>query len=347
MERIKGLDGVRGIAALGVVGYHVAALGGYLGYNAFFDRTIGLGGCFVRLFFILSSFSLMLTYFPAFKNNSIDWEKFYKKRFIKLFPLFWLVMIAHVFLDKFMGATCTIWELIGTGTMTFGLMPSHQDSLVWAGWTMGLQMIFYMMFPAFLIFVKNRKRSWISFVLTFVLLMAYDRFYGVGIENSHINIIRQSIYFVVGAVIYQYSDWLFKLQRGKKVIVGLICLAVEISDFFLLKYLNGDIIMITSFSALIILQILGVDFIMKFSIFQFLGKISFEMYLLHTVVYRLFSLWGIQEIIHNIIPDRKLCQFMVMYCLILAMTIIFSFAIHKFFLYMERKIIGRCKTKCC
>lgn len=336
---IKGLDGVRGIAALGVVGYHVAALGGYLDYNGIFDRTVGLGGCFVRLFFILSSFSLMLTYFTKFKRNEMDWEKFYKKRFIKLFPLFWIAMLVHAIINCAMGAKNSIWEFIGTGSMLFGLFPTHQESIAWAGWTMGLQMIFYLGFPAFLVLTKNRKRAWSLLALSFLLMMAYDRFYGIGVENSHINILRQAIYFAVGAVIFHYTDWLLQIDKKRQIMISLACLVIEIANFFLLKYINGDIIMMMSFSALIILQIIGLDFIMKWGLFVFLGKISFEIYLLHTIVYRLLSLGGIQEFIHSNLTGRPIYAFFVYYFVVVLCTILLSWIIKRLLGLLESLLI--------
>ena len=188
MERIKGLDGVRGFASVGVVAFHVAVLGGYTGQYAMFDRTIGRGDCFVRLFFMLSSFSLMCAYYEQYDEGNFDIEKYVKKRILRIFPVFWVVMIMTILVNAYQGGTNNVWEIIGTSSMFFALMPSGQDAIVWGGWSMGIQLIFYLLFPVFLVMTRNRKRAYMSFFLSILLLLAYTNYYGTTTYNSHINI---------------------------------------------------------------------------------------------------------------------------------------------------------------
>src|SRR5271170_4129104 len=91
--RIPSLDGLRGIAAIAVVGYH---------YNIFFlpqARLPFLGRAYlaVDLFFLLSGFVLAHVYGRELASNwRSHWQKFAMARFARIYPLFALTTIVMV-----------------------------------------------------------------------------------------------------------------------------------------------------------------------------------------------------------------------------------------------------------
>lgn len=328
MKRINGLDGIRGIAALGVIAFHIAVLGGYTGQNILFNRTIGRGDCFVRLFFMLSSFSLMCGYYNKFISGTFSIESFLLKRVHKIYPLFLIALIVQVSINIATGVAINIWDFLGSASLLFALMPLHRDSLVFGGWSMGIQMVFYLFFPTFLILVKTKKRAWITFAFSILTTIVYCNFYGLNAESPHINIIRQGIYFTVGAVLFYYKDFLEKLVLRDKIIFTILCIIIEIICFSLFPTVNEDLIMLLAFSALIILQIIGLDYCMNNVVFRFLGRISFEMYLIHPIIYRVCNIYNLQGFISNSIDAKK--QFIVHYFVILILTIALSFLVQVF-----------------
>lgn len=136
-KRIVGFDGMRGLAALLIVAFHVAILGAHTGHNEWFDRTIGRGDCLVRMFFMLSSFSLMCGYHAKFMDGTFDIRSYLRRRAARIFPCFWVVMVLHFALNISIGNSNSPAELIGTGSMIFALLPSQQDSMVWGGMEYG------------------------------------------------------------------------------------------------------------------------------------------------------------------------------------------------------------------
>lgn len=334
MNRIKGLDGVRGIASIAVVAFHVAILGGYTDHSALFNQTIGRGDCFVRMFFILSSFSLLCAYYEKYLANNFNFEAFLIKRIKKIFPLFFIMMIAHSVMNILWGNPNNIFELIGTTSMLFAAMPSNQDSIVWGGWSMGIQMIFYLIFPFFLIVVKTKKRAHITFIVSALLLFAYLNFYSIGISNPHINIIRQFVYFAAGALIYHYKDYIENLTRKKKVFLSAICIFGELISFGLFTRINEDVVMLIAFSSLIILQIVGYDYLMNNVVLNFLGKISFEIYLVHTFVYRFHTFFSSGKLASLPPMFGFICHFL----LIVVPTIIISYLLNRLIAQLLKKL---------
>ena len=325
-KRFDGLLGVRGVGALGIIAYHTYILGGYSGYNGFLDKTVGNGGVFVQLFFMLSSFSLMCGYAEAMWNNNYSLEKFYFNRLKKLLPAFYVALIIHVILDYMAGAQDTWYSIFGTGSLLYAFMPSHQESLVMAGWALGVEIIFYLLFPAFLVFVKNKKRVWLTFIFSILLFVSYNRYYGVGINQDYINIVRQFVFFAVGAVIYHYIEHIMKLNKGGKVILAIACWGVEALCFFIWgnSYVNGHVLIIVSFSALIINQINNMDVVMNNRVMKWLGGLSYPMYLFHMIVYRLVSYTSLQEKIASI-TDGKAKQYIIYYVCIVVLTVALSY----------------------
>ena len=330
MMRYEGLDGIRGIGAISIVAYHVFIIGAYQGYNGFFDYTVGNFGAFVRAFFILSSFSLMCGYADKMDKGLFDPEKFYVRRVTKLVPVLFVAIVAHWIINTIINAESSIWNIIGTGTLLFGLMPSNQESFVWAGWALGLEVIFYLMFPAFFVANKNKKRSWIFFGISIVLLFAYLDFYGLGVTNSHINIIRQLCYFALGGLLYHYALEVAELGKVGKRFLLAICLSIEVFGFVFLKKVTGDLVLLMVFGSLIMNQVANKDVLVNNRLTRFLGKISYEIYLLHMVVYRCLELTDIRTVISGLI-NGKIRQFVLHYAIVAGISVLVAWGIHTLF----------------
>lgn len=325
---------MRGIAATGIVAFHVAILGQYTGNNAIFDRTIGRGDCFVRMFFLLSGFSLMNAYHKKLLNRSFDIIEYLSARALRVFPLFLITMLAHCVLNIIQGSTIRIAEIVGTGSMLFALMPSHQDPLVWAGWSMGIQMVFYLVFPVFLAICETRKRTWMVFFFSCFLLWAYLDFYSINVDAQHINIIRQFVYFPAGALLFHYKSSLNESNKKDRIITVVICLLVELICFGLFTHIQDDITMIFAFSAWTIMQLINADRITSCNLFCGLGKISYEIYLIHMLIYRVivYFSWLMNAIYNMPFPIAYTIHFGIVYVLTICIACLYT----KFY----RKIIS-------
>ena len=92
------LDTVRGIAALGVLLHHLQLFNKKSGFLSLFDSHIfsrlisSMGANCVNLFFCLSGF--LLTYLLLVEkgnSGSIVIRNFYVRRFLRIWPLFFLI----------------------------------------------------------------------------------------------------------------------------------------------------------------------------------------------------------------------------------------------------------------
>lgn len=88
-KQIAGLDGLRGIAILGVIGYHLmphTLPGGFLGVN---------------LFFVLSGYLMAITSIRTHAQSGFRVGKFYWKRIVRIYPALVLAVCATLFMAQF------------------------------------------------------------------------------------------------------------------------------------------------------------------------------------------------------------------------------------------------------
>lgn len=117
LERYDNLDGLRVIACLGIIAMHIMANAEYV-LPSGVDAVVGSFTHFVPLFLIISGFGMFCGYYTRFKNNNIDLDSFYSKRYKKLFPFFVILILIDIILDR---SFEHIIEGITEATLVFGL----------------------------------------------------------------------------------------------------------------------------------------------------------------------------------------------------------------------------------
>ncbi len=140
-QRVHGLDALRGIAASAVVFVHavqIHPLG--VDYKNWGIDYFSMG---VPLFFLISAMSMSLAYPKGVSFDRI-WA-YALRRFFRIAPLFYLMLCAWLYI----GVQAETGTIIRNMTFLFGFVPSEQTSLVPAGWSIGVEVIFYLLFPFF------------------------------------------------------------------------------------------------------------------------------------------------------------------------------------------------------
>lgn len=154
LKRVFYLDLVRALAAIIIVVTHFnnpyLANGGYLITNEPFG--IYIGGLGVSLFLIISGAALTLTY-----KHPLDLKRFYYKRFIGIYPMFWIAWIlatcyfflySHGYPLNAAPAKSFIFTFLGIDGMVANF---HLPTMYLLGeWFLGFIVIFYIVFPLLL-----------------------------------------------------------------------------------------------------------------------------------------------------------------------------------------------------
>lgn len=245
-ERIKELDIIRALAiSIIVIGHlheflDLGFLNSFLEFNSTYIAQIGLS-----LFFFISGFSLY------YNNNSIgtfkDLINFYRKRLIRIYPLYWLAIIVTLICYSYFNGFLSVEVGTGVSLQTlslslFGLQGflsiDNQNILFWF---IGVILLFYLIFPLII-----RSKNIINmFTISTIIFVAFTLI-RLELNVVHINYYYYYWSFVTGIAIclltynYRPSFKLNKLNYNykiKKLIIEIICL---ISVMLLLIFINPE-----------------------------------------------------------------------------------------------------------
>lgn len=296
----KNLDGLRAYACIGIISMHVL----YNGYNSdfsgfIFQKLIPSFTELVFLFFILSSFSLCCGYYERFVHGSYDLEKFYLRRIQRVWPCFALLCTIELIISF---ETRLIYEWMADLTLTYGLIPNSNITVVGVGWFLGVVFVFYIMFPFFVFLLKDKKRAWMSLAVT-VLIHFLCKYYFVSAADRTV-FVFDAMFFVAGGLIYLYKDQISE-KVGIIALVIFACITV-ISYMFPTNYY----LLLIIFSSLIVWSISAKDtlstMLLQNKVVLFIGSISMEMYLCHMFIFRTIERLGLIKILPNIIMNYLL-----------------------------------------
>ena len=214
-ERVESLDALRGLMALAVVIYHIGAWTRVFS-GALRDAVIVLGVYSVEGFFVISGFCFFHLYggrglvgtAPALRGGAwsrAELGRFYAKRWLRLAPLYYVAMAFSLAFEPIYQAVFSWGRLLENLSLTFGLFhPNH--SFVVGGWSIGLEVVFYLALPALL---WLGRRRWALYLLA-ALLFAWSWPYAFGKVEAAAELRRFHVYvqlpnhaflFVVGAII--------------------------------------------------------------------------------------------------------------------------------------------------
>lgn len=137
---LMGLHLVRGLCAIAVMLYHYLHESGVGTFHA--AGTYG-----VYIFFVLSGYALTYVY-DGEKLEGRKLYDFFEARVYRIVPLYFLVATYQLYMLR--GAPA-IWEkYLLNITMMFGLATPGATSIVAGGWSIGIEAVFYLLFPVLL-----------------------------------------------------------------------------------------------------------------------------------------------------------------------------------------------------
>ncbi|MCS0581314.1 acyltransferase [Massilia pinisoli] len=161
-DRIEGFDLLRGLCAIAVAFYHILWWRDQVSLD-------GIGRYCVYVFFVLSGASMFIAYNHKFAQG-YDAGKFIALRFLRLAPLLCMVLAltAGLALVKHQPVGHLIGDTLLNISFAFGLGNPGSTSAITGGWSLGIEFVFYLVFPVLL--AATQSRAWLlMLVLSFVL----------------------------------------------------------------------------------------------------------------------------------------------------------------------------------
>jgi peptidoglycan/LPS O-acetylase OafA/YrhL len=207
-NKIPVLDGLRAIACLGVLSFHVSFIAGgrgiwtslhdthdIPGMLAYLAGTLAYAGyAGVILFFLLSGFLLFLPYAKAllFESSWPGLRRFYLRRIFRILPgyyavLFLLILFFH---PEFLNASHrhALWLFL-----TFTMSQRLANTLNGVFWSLGVEFQFYLLLPIFawlfslIVRRGTLRRRMLKLTLCLLLMTAWGlltRYWGLFLANT-------------------------------------------------------------------------------------------------------------------------------------------------------------------
>lgn len=351
---LKTIHYARGLAALLVVMFHFSFM--YLGKVEPYNTIFLNGGFGVDLFFLISGF--IIAYVT--KNTNTKVSHFFIKRFFRIYPLFFLILVVScILLERY--NVHPLRSMIKSGLLILQdynrPAPEFDFNLIGPAWTLSYEIWFYFVFGISML-INHKHRILISSLLLMAQVFSLQYIFSgaISLNSSHVGAIGDSSYldhiikffsttlhleFIAGMWIFILFDEV-KIKINKKIaLITAIILSLSSCVIYFSKLVYGSgltqfyIIALPVFIALITTEYC-------FNVYNsrmlaFLGDISFSIYITHFfIMYTLLEhppfFWSDSNNLTKLVFSTS-------------MAIAFAFVMHKIvelpFIRVGKKLINR------
>lgn len=344
-----GLNGIRAFAALMVVFAHTSNRLGYFNLQQLFSEDIASHA--VTIFFTLSGF--LITYLllaEKQQTGTIDIKKFYVRRILRIWPLYYVYLLLTIIVSGFevsWGILFFLFIIPNLRVPFKGVLDMIPGSSTLSGmighyWSLGVEEQFYSFWPWV---VKKSKKLWLFLILlpiAYVLIKL-----GLRLSNAPYGLITFFNYTRFGCMAlgglgaYLYFYHIEKLAIFKNRILEIFTygffLLILIDRFHITSIIDHEIVSFFTF-VLIYNQIANQHVLVSLEnkLLDFLGKISFGIYVYHPMVIYLLSF-----ILADSFDEFPLLKTIMIFATVLLFTILIA---HFSYQYFEKRFL-RLKTK--
>jgi peptidoglycan/LPS O-acetylase OafA/YrhL len=292
-QHLDSIESLRGVAALMVLLYHLAELvkiplPGSLG---FISTHFGLG---VPLFYTLSGFVLAYGYADRLEGRA-QIQRFYIRRLFRIAPLFYAMLALWLL------ASWVVWNrafsfqaLFLNMSFLFGLVPGQHESIVWAGWSIGIEMLFYLVFPVIAVLIPNLRAALVGLAVACILSSAiFSTLTASGLGSyAYMNLGTHLPFFMGGIAsfrLWQAMKFTRLPSLGWALLAGAAVLALMVagSDHLLALLTRFGLersIWAIVFGMLLLSACYARNPVLESAPLRNLGKLSFSLYLLHPMI---------------------------------------------------------------
>ncbi len=301
-KKIPGLDGMRGIAALSVVGLHDQVI-------AHPERSELLypGRFAVQIFFIISG--LLITWLllqEEQRDNKINRVQFYWRRAFRLFPALFVLLLWQQFTD--------LPYATRNGKIAAALYFANYYSIVAGGWgvrglgqtwSLAVEEHFYLIWPQVFVIVRNRSKLLKGCLVVVALQTVWRLVAGFAGHPVYAGLATETASF--GALIGCALALLLwqSPQRIPRFVLSPILAPIAIAVIVGLGQLPGDSQLIWGvplgipFAAILVLQAIAYEWwLLENPVAVYLGRISYSVYLWGMVAIEIVKRRGGHDRLH-------------------------------------------------
>lgn len=344
---LSGLNGLRAIAAISVLVSHVGLKLFKASNLNIYKIDLNFDG--VTLFFVISGF--LITYLLLIekdKSLTIDIPKFYIRRILRIWPIYYLIIALTLFILIFVSNISmfhtfnVFYYIFFAANIPFVL--SQGIPLISHYWSIGVEEQFYLFWPWIVRNTRNQLLYKVLALFIFIFIIKLGFWYFLGSDSLLYRFFVVTRFHcmmigAIGAILFMNPDnILIKLCSNKYVqIVNWILVLLLLFGLFRLPApISVEITSILSL-ILIIGQITVRNRIVNLELifFNFLGRISYGLYVIHPLVIYVYT---------NVFSNVNISSLSIsvcMYVLVLITTIGLAYFSYEYF---EKRFL-KMKTK--
>lgn len=316
LARFPAFDGIRAVAALLVILSHFPQASDSRFYNAIWQINQQARMAYVALdvFFVVSGFFITrLLLRERFETGSISFANFYMRRALRIFPVYYLAVVACIVIFRFGTA-----DAISLLTYTYNFYhPFHATpNPLEHTWSLSVEEQFYLFWPLAILLVPPRWLNAVMGCIVPLLAISSGLLLAIILLNDDARVAGDVVYMSLFTRMLSLSlgGWLALREFENKPLRGWRCLALLVGGLFVITLdrvgrnhgiissqpvywtiaLIGYVMISVSFIATMIfdrglLQRMMATFL-SISLMRKLGQMSYAMYVFHLPVLFYFGL---------------------------------------------------------
>jgi peptidoglycan/LPS O-acetylase OafA/YrhL len=300
---LPGLNGIRAIAALAVIFSHIGLSLHMFGLNSLPD--IDLAGYGVTIFFALSGF--LITYLLLIEKERferVNIRQFYMRRILRIWPLYYLyialtLLVLFIYKEEFPDFRFLLFTIFFSANIP--MIIAVPMGLLGHFWSLGVEEQFYLFWP----WIVDRTKKLFKWILWFVVIFFILKLLAWAWFKRSGELIPYSIFQVTrfhcmaigaAAAILYYNRQQQFLKISYTLVSQIICWAIIALLAFSLLPLPSVIKheLVALASVVLIVNVAGNEkaiIKLRGRLPDFLGKISFGLYVYHPLVIYLVAKW--------------------------------------------------------
>lgn len=355
LKKYHYIDSLRGIAIILVLFSHfryIFTTEEILSNNVFrkLFSIFDLGSKGVQLFYILSAFTLFNSYYIRKKDGTNNAIFFFIRRFFRIAPLFYICILLmyinnqfnflqnQIFFSNRIISDKITYSIINNdcwylSTITFinGFFPSYIQSPYPGGWSIAVEFSFYMLIPLLVKYIININKSLVllglSFSSSFIIeyLIYSLKLKGVFAEFLILSLLHQFYFFSIGIFIFfLQNSFTGNFKKINLITFIILLLSLSIKSIPLISGIAF---------ALLLIKHKNIK-LLTFPVLQYIGKISFSLYLVQW--------WAIVVVskIHLFSKTSPILLFFLYISLSIAISSL-TYLIEKYFIKLGEKLLNK------
>lgn len=204
-------------------------------------------------------------------------------------------------------------EIFWNSIFLINFKRDYVEAIPWAGWTIGVEMIFYACFPFVFRFTKSVRDSVLFLAVVTAIGLQWSSHFLIehnDVKYATLGFVSRFPIFILGVLLYRLyliSDVVNKDRRKYfsvlAIISGLVLMIYTSKQKLGLAGLPVDYTQSLAWAAVMYGLLLSPRGLLNFKPLVFVGEVSYSIYLSHATVLHLLSMMGLFTWIASLIGD--------------------------------------------